>query len=58
MTEELTGFSVGLPSSSINLVFIVCEPSSILVHNIGDIKRGDEIEMKKWITTLTLVLMV
>ena len=33
-TEELKDFDVGLPSSPINLVFIVCEPSSILVHNI------------------------
>ena len=33
LTEELTAFSVGLPSSSINLVFIVWVPSSILVHN-------------------------
>ena len=25
-------------------------------YNIGDIKRGDEIEMKKWITTLIIVI--
>lgn len=33
-TEELTAFSVGLPSSSINLVFKVWEPSSVLFHKI------------------------